>query len=171
MDNWDTVYEKLHALAQRILNPAELEHAQAVASNDRMLSGSRQKSLAIVHDLIEDYGEDAHDQIVDVVRSCLKESGADRSTTDTVVELFMHDLSVLTRAKNQEYVDYIDAIVESGRFDPLMVKLADLEHNISRSVYGSRRSKYIFTYRYLASVLYRNFTDSTIQKLLNTARE
>jgi len=41
----------------------------------------------------------------------------------------VHCVELLTKRKNENYVDYIRCLVDIGHGIPVLVKLADLEHN------------------------------------------
>jgi (p)ppGpp synthase/HD superfamily hydrolase len=110
-------------------------HPLAVMSNVPTLMG---KIIAVLHDVIED---------ADDVDSVVNEIG------DNFPAIVLISLSVLTHPKHEPYEDYIQRIVDyrEGDVRKLIraVKLADLDHNMSRlyriedtATYTRLRDKY-----------------------------
>ena len=82
---------------------------------DRMRD-ERTTTAAILHDVLED---------TEVTVNDLVEEGIPSDIID-IVEL-------LTRDKHTSYASYISRIIESGNLDAMLVKQADLEHNMDES--------------------------------------
>ena len=61
--------------------------------------------------------------------------------------------NLLARKKDENYFDFIKRIVNSGNRDVIVVKLADLRHNMSTLEEGSMKDKYRFAYAMLMEVL------------------
>ena len=76
----------------------------------------RQKVIAILHDAIEDAEPDERNWVANEIR------GLGDGIYDDVV--------ALTRDEGIEYSDYVDNLVRHGSTDAIMVKLADLKHNM-----------------------------------------
>ncbi|MBR4260450.1 MAG: GTP pyrophosphokinase [Clostridia bacterium] len=77
------------------------------------VSTIEEKTIALLHDVIEDKKVDAKD-LIDI----------------GFPEDIVNDVSMLTRVKPMEYNDYIDRIIKNGSIRALHVKLADLENNM-----------------------------------------
>lgn len=81
-------------------------------------SEHRLRTIAVLHDVLEDFGPSA--EFIDLF------------SRPAEPELIL-TLGVLTKVVGKKYGDYIREIGESGRLDAIRVKLADLEHNLSRA--------------------------------------
>jgi hypothetical protein len=116
-------------------------------------------SLGIAHDLIEDYGVGGQKFICDSFKNF----------NDSVVELmdFLDCCKTLTRKAGEQYFDYINRIISSGDSRALIVKLCDLEANISRATEdGSRLQKYLFAHEKIWSALKELERKERINKIL-----
>lgn len=71
------------------------------------------------------------------------------TTFDYLAENFDMDVAIeidlLTRQPNQNYFDYVKSLIGAGWIVPMLVKLADLQHNMSDLPEGSLKDKYRFT--------------------------
>ena len=63
-------------------------------------------------------------------------------------------VSMLTRRKGQTYYDFIQNIALHGDLISLIVKIADLEHNMSDLQEGTLKDKYRFALKILQDALY-----------------
>lgn len=79
----------------------------------------RQKIVALLHDAIEDAAPENRNWVAREIR--------------TMGDGIYDDVVSLTRDKGIDYQDYIDHLVRTGSDDAIMVKLADLEHNMDLS--------------------------------------
>lgn len=89
-------------------------------------------AVAILHDVLEDTALTAED---------LREEG--------IPEDIIRIVGILTRDRRISYASYIDRIIESGSRDALIVKQADLLHNMdeSRTVSGTLPKSLIRRYQ------------------------
>lgn len=97
-----------------------IEHPRRVAASPR-LWGWRQQTLAWLHDIIEDSGD--HARMTDALEGFFPED-------------IIEDLLLLSRlpdafGEKEVYQEWIARIAASGRKDAMLVKLADLEDNLS----------------------------------------
>ena len=79
----------------------------------RHVSSVKEKTVALLHDVIED-------------KKVTKEDLLDIGFPSDIVS----DVVLLTRVKPIEYNDYIDNLIKKGTVSALHVKLADLENNM-----------------------------------------
>lgn len=89
-------------------------HVMRVANNSKYVKTKLQKTVAILHDVIEDTPFDHH---------YLRQQGISNDVL-TVLDYLTHD-------KNVPYEEYIDKICEN--IDAMMVKLADLIDNLDQN--------------------------------------
>ena len=81
------------------------------------------KAAALLHDVLEDTNINIQDLL-------------DRGVSNEVVDI----VKILTKAKNQRYVIYIDAIKQNKH--ATIVKIGDLKDNLSDVKSGSMKDKY-----------------------------
>ena len=72
-----------------------------------------QKAIAVLHDVIEDTGFKADHLLA---------AGIPQKVVDGV--------EILTKERGQDYFDYIRSIIEDENLDAMLVKMADLTHNM-----------------------------------------
>lgn len=65
-------------------------------------------------------------------------------------------ISMLTRREGQTYYDFIQNIVLHGDLISLIVKISDIQHNMSDLKEGSLKDKYRFALKILQDALYSN---------------
>lgn len=88
------------------------------------------KCLALIHDAVEDQPTpEKQEAMKERIRAELGES-------------LLADCLHLTKREGEAYYDYVMRVVHSGRHDVMLVKLADLQHNLSDSEPGHRKDKY-----------------------------
>lgn len=93
-------------------------------------------------------GHDLHEDILD-----------DPDTTFEGLEarfgtLIAADILLLSRPPSMNYFDFIMRLVGSRRIIPMVVKLADLTHNMSDLKEGSLKDKYRFAYDLILKTTY-----------------
>jgi (p)ppGpp synthase/HD superfamily hydrolase len=91
-----------------------------------------EKCIAWLHDVLEDTG---------CTETVLRNEG--------IPEDIITAVKFLTRAKDQNYYDYIMNIMLKGPISTIRVKLADLSDNLTDLKEGSRKDKYRFAYKLL----------------------
>lgn len=89
---------------------AYINHLTRVASN---LKGDKDKTIALLHDVIED---------TDLTKDDLIGIGFSKEIVDAVV--------ILSRKDNETYAEFINRIADSKNSSAIKVKLADLEDNM-----------------------------------------
>ena len=99
------------------------------------------KAVALLHDVLEDTEITGHDLL-------------DKGISQDVVQT----LCFLTREKNQSYSDYVDLIARSITLSPgaIIVKIADLEDNLSDLEDGPQKDKYELALLFLKSKMEEN---------------
>jgi len=108
------------------------------------VSSPQQKCIAILHDVIED---------TPLTAAQLKVAGIPVPVVDAI--------ELLTRPKGQRYSEYIDNIIESQDIDAMLVKMADLTHNMDLTRIPlphtekdfARNTKYMAAYDKIKSAL------------------
>lgn len=93
--------------------------------------------VGVLHDVVEDSS------------TTLGEIGKD-FTDSTIIQA----LSMLTRREGQTYYDFIQDIAFCGDLISLIVKIADLQHNMSDLKEGTLKDKYRFALKILEDALY-----------------
>lgn len=95
------------------------------------------KIVAILHDIVEDnqYTGVDFDMLI-------KEFG----------EKISYAVGVLTKTKGKNYCDFIQSILNSDNFLAWMVKIADLQHNMSDLEEGTQKDKYRLAEKLLCSI-------------------
>lgn len=97
-----------------------ITHPMAVAEN---FEDEEMKCIGILHDSIED----SNLTVLDLIRK-----GVPAKIANVV--------DILSRRKNEPYLEYIDRV--SIDRSAILIKLADLEHNLSDLKPGNMRDKY-----------------------------
>jgi (p)ppGpp synthase/HD superfamily hydrolase len=110
-----------------------LHHPAAVAA----AVANEYKAVAWLHDVLEDCAW--------VCEGHLRAAGIESATVEAV--------RILTHMKQQPYGEYIDDIIASGNRAAMIVKLADLTHNLRPSCPDHLRSKYLIAKTKLDAVL------------------
>lgn len=95
-----------------------------------------ERSLAILHDSIEDYSDYVTDQsIIDGTMKLMRSI----PTPDG----FIDKLLLLTHNRNDSYEEYIQKIIDSGHVDVMRVKYYDLLNNLDCSRVAEENEKYM----------------------------
>lgn len=102
-------------------------HPIAVAAQ---FSDERMKSIAILHDVLED---------TNITAQKLLKMGVSEDIVSMVI--------ILTHNKNESYADYILRI--NACFDASLIKIADLNHNLSDLPKGTLKDKYTLARMFL----------------------
>ncbi len=102
------------------------------------------EAVSLGHDYIEDIGT-VSDLFHLVTDSELQELGAEK------VSIIMSAIKMLSRNENENYFDFINRIANSKNMLAKLVKLADLNDNMSDSKEGSRKDKYRFAYEKISA--------------------
>jgi hypothetical protein len=171
--NWAELYHILKQESRKVYSQDEWDsHISVVFRNAVYILKRRAQyingteitlSLSIAHDLIEDYKEIGENCINGVFDYLLHGS----SDTNLARKIFLNDLDYLTRRGGEFYFDYIDRIVSSRNRNILIVKLADLEANISRAKEDSSRlQKYVFAYREIFLALSKIELTEELEKMM-----
>lgn len=155
--DWKKFYKILSENAKKVYSKEEWnKHILVVDSNIRSFCIFEEKyviyinfyeilSLGIAHDLIEDYEEKGINCIGDAFHKLNIEVHGNYG--ENFAQDFYNEIDILTRKKEEQYFNYIDRILFSNDKKVLIVKLCDLEANISRATEdGSRLQKYFFAH-------------------------
>jgi len=115
-----------------------ITHPIRVSEN---MPNDKLKAVALLHDVLEDTEITGHDLL-------------DKGISQDVVQT----LCFLTREKNQSYSDYVDLIARSITLSPgaIIVKIADLEDNLSDLEDGPQKDKYELALLFLKSKMEEN---------------
>ena len=108
--------EIVTSLFERDLDKGGMPYIQHLIYVYKHVSTEHEKTVALLHDVIED-------------KDVSKEDLLDVGFPKEVVE----DVLVLTRKKPMDYNEYIDRLIKNGSIEALHVKLADLENNMDIS--------------------------------------
>ena len=129
-------------LAEIYLDDETFAHSYHVMTQ---VETTRQKILAILHDVYEDhYGN----------------SFLESKIIDCTDDFIMEDIKLLSHDSTVKYRQYIKRLAESGQADAIAVKIADLEHNMDLSrldkveqYHLDRHNKYKKAHRILTEAL------------------
>jgi (p)ppGpp synthase/HD superfamily hydrolase len=94
--------------------------------------------VALLHDIWEDR------KYTNITLDELKEAFGDEITTAVLI---------LSKEKGDSYFDFIVRVANSDNIFAIIVKMADLKHNLSDAKPGSLKDKYKFALNYLERVL------------------
>lgn len=96
-----------------------------------------ERSLSILHDVIEDYSDHVTNQsIIDGTMKLM-------SSIPNMPEGFVDKLLLLTHNRDDSYEEYIQKIIDSGHIDVMRVKYYDLLNNLDCSRVKEESSKYM----------------------------
>lgn len=137
-----TIATAAHVQQSRSDGKPYITHPQAVAA---MFDNALLQAIAWLHDVIED----THYTEADLRQQLPAE------VVDRVV--------LLSRRAGETYAEFIERIGTSRDAAAIQVKLADLRHNLSDLLPGSKRDKYELAQLYLQIQLYSANEDTTHQ--------